>query len=143
MLSVGVSGDLFARLQDDLRVEIEFILIILPAVQSFVPFVASKESQHVEIREMVLNTLQRRQRRGSVRIHHLFVSLLYLLRPRRNLPARLEVRDRFEDVLCVFGLVSNLVRYPTTLDSIPCGLDVFVRDWRLTVLLGQLRADTK
>ena len=29
------------------------------------------------------------------------------------------------------------------LDSIPCGLDVFVRDWRLTVLLGQLRADTK
>ena len=90
-----------------------------------------------------------------MRIRHLVVRSLDLFRPRRNLTVGLEVRFRLQNVqavkataprldpgvrsLGVFGLVPNCVRHSTTLDSFPCGVNVFARNWRLTVPFGQLR----
>ena len=78
-----------------------------------------------------------------MRLRHPVGCSLDLCRPSRSLATRLEGRDRFQDVLRVLGLVSERLRDPTALDSFPCGLDVRVRDWRLAVLLGQLRADAE
>ena len=66
MLSLGVRGDFRPRLENDCRIEIQFVLVVLPATQPPVLLVSSKEPQHMEIREVVLNTLQHRQRRGRM-----------------------------------------------------------------------------
>lgn len=53
MLSLGVSGNLSTCLQGNCRVDIQFVLVVLPVTQSIVLLVASKEPKHVEIREVV------------------------------------------------------------------------------------------
>ena len=76
-----------------------------------------------------------------MRIRHLLVRSLNLLRAGWNLTVSLEVCDRFQNVLGVVSLISDLVLQPAPLDAVPRGLDVGVRDQRLIVLFGQLRTD--
>ena len=49
MLSLRVCSDLSSGLEHDRRVEIQFVLVVLPAVQALVSFVTSKKSQHLEV----------------------------------------------------------------------------------------------
>ena len=74
---------------------------------------------------MVLDALQRRQRRGGVRLRDPLMRSLDPLRSRRNLPASLAGRDRFQDTPHVLGLVPDLVRDPTALDSFPCAVSIW------------------
>ena len=65
VLSFSVPSYIRPPLQDDRRIEIEFVLVVLPRS---VLLVASKGPQHVKVRKMVLDTLQRQQRRRGVRL---------------------------------------------------------------------------
>lgn len=60
--SARLFGDLFPSSNDDVRVEIQFVLVVLAPASTLIPFVPDEEPEHVEIREMILHALQRRQR---------------------------------------------------------------------------------
>ena len=53
MLSLRVCSDLSSGLKHDCRVEINFVLVVLPATQALVSLVASKKFQHVEVGGLV------------------------------------------------------------------------------------------
>ena len=52
--------DIRPHIQNDLCIEIQFVFVVLPTTQAFVSLVSDQETEHVEIREMILNALQRR-----------------------------------------------------------------------------------
>ena len=79
VLSLCVLGDLRPRLEDDRPIEIKSVLVVLPAAQSLVLLAASKEPQHVEGREVVLDALQRRPR-----VHQLLDDSRYVPRLARR-----------------------------------------------------------
>ena len=109
-------GDLVSGLQNDVRIEIKFILVILAAAQPFVPLVSDQEAEHMEVRQMLLHTFQPRQWRGTVCVGHRFIGPLDICRASWNVPASLEVRDSREDVLRLLRLVTGLVFEPSALD---------------------------
>ena len=53
MLSLSVCSDLSPGLEHDRRVEIQFVLVVLPAAQPLASLVAPKKSQYVGVREVI------------------------------------------------------------------------------------------
>jgi hypothetical protein len=48
----------FTCLKNDLWIEIKFVFVVLSATQSLVPFIFIKESKHIEVRKVILDTFQ-------------------------------------------------------------------------------------
>ena len=78
-----------------------------------------------------------------MRVGDPLVRSLDLLRSGRNLTAGLEGRNRFQNVLGVFGLIPDLVRHLTALNAVPSSLNMIVSDRRLTGLLSQPHPNTE